>query len=270
MSNGAPPPVPGSAPAKQGMSPWAWVAIGCGAMIVIGLVGFLLAGMFVFKKGKEIVEEATGSESFEEVMQDLQKNPMKTVAETAIRVNPELDLIATDDEAGTITFRNNKTGEEATLNFEDIAEGRFSMTTDEGEYKIDAADGGEGGVTFTGPEGETRFGASADLSDVPDWAPAYPGATDTQGTMHSTSADGVMGAFTSKTSDDAQTVVDHYKKLFEDAGYTIGAESMTRTGDGAFGAVTGELADEGRSVNVVIIESGGESQVTINYNEKKP
>ncbi len=270
MSNGAPPPVPGTpaAPASKGMSPWAWVAIGCGAMIVIGVVGFLLAGMFVFKKGKEMVEEATGSESFQEVMQDLQDNPMKTVAETAIRVNPELDLISTDDEAGTITFRNTKTGEEATLNFEDIAEGRFSMSTSEGEYSIDAAEGGEGGVTFTGPEGETRFGASADLSDVPDWAPAYPGATDVQSSMHSTTADGVMGAFTSKTTDDAQKVFDHYKKLFADSGYTIGSESMTKTGDGAFGAVNGEL-DDGRSVNVVIIEGGGETNVTINYNQKK-
>ena len=256
MSNGAPPPVPGTppaAPASKGLSPWAWVAVGCGAMIVIGLVGFLLAGMFVFKKGKEMVREATGSESFQEVMKDLQDNPLKAVAETAIRVNPELDLISTDDQAGTITFRNNKTGEEATLDFEDI----------------DAGGGAEGGVTFKGPEGETRFGASADLSDVPDWVPRYPGATEVQGTMHSTSASGVTGAFTGKTTDDAQTVVDHFKQLFEDGGYEVGAESMTKTGDGAFGAVNGDLGD-GRSINVVVIENAGGTSVTVNYNQKKP
>lgn len=271
MSNGAPPPVPGTppaAPAKSGTSPWVWILGGCGAIVVVGLVGFLLAGMFVFKKGKEMVTEATGSGSLSEFVEDMQDNPAKTTAETMIRLNPELELVSTDDEAGTITFTNTRTGEEATLNFEDIAEGRFSMTTDEGEYSIDAADGGEGGVTFKGPEGETRFGASADLGDVPDWVPVYPGATETQSTMHSTTADGVMGAFTAKSSDDAEKVSDHFKQLFEDQGWKIGTESMTKTGDGAFGAINGEAGD-GRSVNVVIIESAGESQVTINYNQKK-
>ena len=58
------------------------------------------------------------------------------------------------------------------------------------------------------------------------------------------------------------------KKLFEDAGIAIGNESMTRTGDGAFGAINGEL-DDGRSINVVIIENQDGSQVTVNYNQKK-
>ncbi|MCP3962032.1 MAG: hypothetical protein GY719_29675 [bacterium] len=271
MSNGAPPPVPGNAPAKKGMSPWAWVGIGCAGIVVITVVGFMALGFFAVKKGKEMVEETTGSGSFEEFVQDMQDNPAKTAAETMIRLNPELELVSTDDDAGTITFTNTKTGEEATLNFEDIAEGRFSMTTDEGEYSIDASntvDGGEGGVTFSGPEGETRFGASADLKDVPNWVPAYPGATDTQSTLHSTTADAVMGAFTSKSTDDAQTVFDHFKKYFQDEGYTIGSESMTKTGDGSFGNINGDLGD-GRTVNVVIIENSGESQVTINYNQKK-
>ena len=268
MSNGGPPPVPGSTPAKQGMSPWAWVAIGCGGIVVLGFVVFMALGFFVFKKTKEVVQEATGTESISDFVQGMKENPAKTAAETMIRVNPELELVSTDDEAGTITFTNSKTGEEATLNFEDIAEGRFSMSTSEGEYSIDASDDGEGGVTFSGPEGEARFGASADLSDVPDWVPAYPGGTDVSSTMHTSSADAVMGAFTAKTTDDAQKVVDHFKQWFEDQGYTIGTESMTRTGEDTIGGITGEDGD-GRSVNVMIIESKGESQVAINYNQKK-
>ena len=268
MTNGAPPPVPGTAQAKKGMSPWAWVAIGCGGILVVGFIVFMALGLFVFNKTKEAVQDATGSESFSDFVQDMQANPAKTAAETMIRLNPDLELVSTDDEAGTITFTNTKTGEEATLNFEDIAEGRFSMTTAEGEYKIDAAGGGDGGVTFSGPEGETRLGASADLSDVPDWVPSYPGLTATQSTLHSTTADGVLGAFTGKSSDGAQAVVDHFKQLFEDRGYTLGSESLTRTGDGAYGLINGELAN-GRSVNVVVMESGGETTVTINYNQKQ-
>ena len=269
MSNdGVPPPIPGSAPVKKTLSPLAWVGIGCGSVAVIGVVVVVLLGSFLFQRGREMVEDATGAGSVGEFLEDMQDNPAKTAAETMIRMNPELDLVATDDAAGTITFRNTRTGEEATLNFEDIAEGRLSMTTDEGDVSIVASDQAGGGVTFSGPEGETRFGATADLSGVPDWVPAYPGATDTRSTMHSVTADGVIGALASTTSDDLQTVVDHFKQVFEDQGYEIGAESVTSAGDGAFGAITGERPDDGRSINVVIIENAGESQVTINYNQK--
>lgn len=268
MSNGAPPPppVPGTAAAKKGLSPLAWVAIGCGSLVVVGIVVFLALGMFAFKKGKEVVEGVTGSEGVKEFMQDLQDNPAKAAAEAVIRVTPELDHVKTDDEAGTITFRNNQTGEEATLNFQDIAEGRFSMSTAEGEYSIDASGQAEGGITFSGPEGKTRFGTSASLEDVPDWVLLYPGGKDAQSTFSTTSADTVVGALVSKTGDDAQTVVDHYKQFFEDEGYTIGPQSMTTTGDGAFGAITGEKTDEGRSINIAVIEQKGETAVTINYN----
>ncbi len=269
MPTSVPPPAPGSAPAKKGLPPWAWLAIGCGGLIVVSVVVFLLLGMFVFSKGKDMFEEATGSGSVSGFMESLQEDPIRTAAEAMIRMNPDLDLISTDKAAGTITFRDNTSGEEATLNFEDIAEGRFSTTTDEGNFTIDATEGSQGGMTFTGPEGEARFGASTDLSSIPDWVPSYPGATDIQGTMSASTADGVMGAFTGKTSDSAQKVVDHFKSLFEGLGFKIGAESMTRIGEESLGAITGELAVEGRSINIMVLESDEGSVVTINYHQKK-
>ena len=269
MSNGAPPPIPGTAPAKKGLSPWAWIAIGCGGLVVVGFIVIMALTMFVFNKGKELVTEATGSESFQELVEGLQDNPLKTAAEIAVNANPELDLITTDDEAGTMTFRNNKTGEEATLNFADIAEGRLSVSTSEGEYSLDASDSGEGGVTLKGPEGETRLGTSANLGDVPDWVPVYPGASETQSAFHTTTGDSMMGALSSKTGDNAQQVVDHYTELFEEQGYTIGTQSMTKTSDGALGIVSAELPD-GRSLNVMATQDkNAETTVAINYNVKQ-
>lgn len=260
MTNGTP-------AEKKGLSTIAWIAIGCGGLIVLGLVGVFGLGFFAVKKGKEMVTEATGADSFQDFVDDMQQNPAKTTAEAMIRINPDLEIVSTDDEAGTITFVNQKTGEEATLNFEDIAEGRFSMKTEEGEYRLDAADGGEGGVTFTGPEGqETRWGASADLDAVPDWVPAYPGATETQSVFNSSGPSGVSGILTAKTTDSAQKVFDNYKTHFERAGWTIDSQSMTTTGDGAFGSLVGKL--DGRTVNVGVAQQGGECQVTINYNGK--
>ena len=91
----------GAAP-KKGLSTGAKIAIGCGAVIVLGAIAMMLLLGWGVSKAKEYAEE------FEE-------NPAKAVAETAVRVNPELDLVSTDDEAGTITFRNDRTGEEATI-----------------------------------------------------------------------------------------------------------------------------------------------------------
>ena len=247
-----------------------------GGIVAVGFIGLLVLGVFLFRQGREVVREVTGAESFSEFVEDLKDDPARAAAETMIRMNPELDLIRTDESAGTVTVRNNKTGEEATLNFADIAEGRFSMTTSEGEYSIDAADavaeaaaGGEGGVTFKGPEGETRFGATASLGDVPDWVPVYPGGSDTQSAYQTTTGGGLSGAVSSKTADSVQMVVDHYKKVFEDTGYAIGAQSMTQAGDGAVGSISGELAEEERSLNVAVIKQGDETQIILNYTGKR-
>ncbi len=249
---------------KKGLSPFAWIAIGCGGLVLVGVVAVVGVLGFGFFKAKEFVEENVGDPS--EVLSELQKNPTKVIAETAIRADPNYELIDSDDEAGTITFRNNKTGEEATMNFQDIAEGKWSVTTDEGEFKVDANDGGEGGVTLTGPEGETRIGGSTTLDDVPEWVPLYPDATQTQSAYSAKTAQGVGGAVTIQTQDAAKKVVEYYKQQFEDAGYSITAETSSATPQGGFASIMGELS--GRTVAVGAVEQGGSTQVTINYNSK--
>ena len=43
-------------------------------------------------------------------MEALRDNPAQAAAETLIRVNPELELLGTDEGAGTITFRKQSDG----------------------------------------------------------------------------------------------------------------------------------------------------------------
>lgn len=246
----------GDQTAKKGLSPLAWVAIGCGALAILAVVLVAVVVGFGIFKAKEVVE-------------DFQANPAKTTAETMIKLNPEVDLVSTDDEAGTVTFKNKKTGEIATMNFEDIAEGKWSITTDEGEFTVDASSAGEGGgVTFSGPEGEARFGASADLGDVPEWVPLYPGATEAQGTYSSKTAQGVSGMVAAKTGDGSRQVLDHYKEWFEDNGYEIQGTTTHTTPDGSLSNIIGELAAEGRTLNVTVTEQKGEVAVAITYNDK--
>ena len=144
------------------------------------------------------------------------------------------------------------------------------MTTAEGEFSMDASGEAEGGVTFSGPEGEARFGASASLESVPDWVPPYPGAAEAQGTYSTQTKDGISGIVNLTTPDPAAQVTSHYKGWFEDNDYRISSETSYAQGDTFFAGITGELDSEGRTVNVGATEQGGETRVTINYNAKAP
>ena len=227
---------------KKGLSTLAWIAIGCGGLIVVGLIAIL-------------------------VVREMRENPAKTAAETMVRMNPDLEIVSTDDEAGTVILRNSRTGERVTLDLEDSAEGRFSITTDKGETRIDSAGGEAGSITIPGPDGgESRFGASADLDQVPEWVPLYPNAGSTLSLYAAQAAQTISGRVMSKTGDSAQDVIDHYTRHFNDEGYEIGATSMAPTAAGAPAWVIGEL--EGRTIRVDAMWRDGECQVLINYNAK--
>ena len=85
-----PPQVPEPPKAGKGLSPLAWIAIVVGGLVVLGFVGFLALGVFVFRRGQEVVREATeSSESFNELVEELRD----TGAEAMIRMNADPDLI---------------------------------------------------------------------------------------------------------------------------------------------------------------------------------
>ncbi len=204
--------------------------------MLLALVGMVVLGVSIFNWGRDALEEATGDRSLSDIVESLEDSPARTIAETAIRMNPEFELLSTDDDAGTITFRRIETGEEATLNFEDIAEGRFTMTTREGEFSVDATaavaagSAAGGGVTFSGPDGQTRLGANITLDDLPEWVPVYPGSSDARVAYMTSTDDGASGMLTGTTDDSVQQVVDHYRDVFEDNSFTIANESTTQSG----------------------------------------
>jgi hypothetical protein len=237
---------------KKGLSPLAWIAIGCGALVLVGgvvLVGLLGFGLF---KAKEMVADFEG-------------NPAKAAAEMMVKLNPELELVESDDEAGTITIKNTETGEAMTVDFEDITEGRLSFTTEDGEVRIDASEGGEGTMTFSGDEGEVRIGAS--LENVPDWVPLYPGASDTGGSYTSKTQEGVTGLVAMTTADDAATVLAFYEEWLSDQGYELTGRSTTSSGEGTFATLRGEVKEPARNLVIVVVRQGDETQVNVSFTE---
>ena len=111
-------------PAKKKTNPLVWILVGCLGLVVISGIIFVALGMFAFNKAKDVIE-------------DVQTNPAKAAAEMMVRMNPDLELVSTDDDAETMTIRDKTTGKETTLNWSDIAEGKLTFETDGESYTVD-------------------------------------------------------------------------------------------------------------------------------------
>ena len=247
-------PLPPVAPAKKkGLHPLAWVAIGCGGLLLLVLIGFFAAGAFVVNKAKGWVEKA-------------EANPALAAAEMVVRMNPEIDLVSKDEAAGTMTVRNKKTGETVTLSFDEIAEGRFSIEKDGERTAISVGqESAGGGLRIEGPDGEMVFGVSADREKIPGWVPLYPGASfEGQGVL--TAGSSTQGTFSQQTVDSRQEVAAFYRARFEELGIPV----QTVTAEGGEGGDTTWLTGSvgGRTLGVHIgAAEGGRTAVQISFSE---
>lgn len=231
-----------------------WILIGClGLALVFGVLA-VSCGLFVFNKGKEVV-------------QDFEKNPAKAAAETMVRLNPDLELVDSDEDAGTMTIRNKKTGEEFTADYSDIESGKMSFESDGKAVTFDAqgAADGSGIVSMTDEAGEESIvmGAQSGADAVPSWFPAYPGASDVGATYHSKDPSEETGLFTFTTTDSVDDVMDYYRDRLRDSGFDL-SENTYSSGGVRGGSLSGS-DDEGRTVAVSVSEQGDSTQVGVNY-----
>ena len=94
---------------KKGLSGLAWAGIGCGVVLLIGLVAAAL-----------LVNVCNKFSS------DLKKNPERKIAEMAIGMHPDFSVVSSNDDTKQMT------GKEMTFSYKDIADGKFAMTNSDG------------------------------------------------------------------------------------------------------------------------------------------
>ncbi len=245
---------------KKALHPMAWVAIGCAGLLLVDFLVVAVGGAFAFKKGKEIVEE-------------MEANPTKTAAELFVKLNPELELIETDEATGMMTIRNKKTEETVTLDYEAVKDGRIEWKNQDGERNsisiapTETSDGAPA-IQISTPEGDTQFGGSVDLSEVPNWVPAYPGALDREGTFSSDNASGISGAYSFKSPDKPSAVIEYYDKLLTGQGFEVSKQSFDSSGASG-GNISGTRASDGRTVTVFVQSQDDGSQSMLQYSEAK-
>ena len=219
------PPPPGAPqqPVKKGLGPLGWILIGCGGLVVIA--GLIFGGL-MFAGGRFLKNKAA----------EFEKNPAFAAAKLAVQVSPEVELVSSDEDKGTLTIKNKKTGEVMTISAEDAKEGRFVFKSDEGTAVFDAS-GQQGTLKVTTDKGETATFGAGSPQNLPSWLPVYPGGSVT-GTYDTTTAEGRTAAFTVTTRDSSDKVLEYYESEFKGAGFKVDKTTYTANNQTA-GSVTG-------------------------------
>ncbi|MCH9647189.1 MAG: hypothetical protein K0U98_03055 [Deltaproteobacteria bacterium] len=241
---------------KKGLSPLAWVAIGCVGLLVMGGIAMSLGVWFVGKKAKGLIE-------------DFEERPVEMGAKAIALANPELEFVSANEEGRTVVMRNEKTGEEMTFNFDDIENGNFSFDTGEGEVSVSAADAaGGGGLTIT-QNGKTKatIGGGGGAEELPDWVPVYPGA-DVKVGFSSTGDQGSAGIFEMSSTDTADKMLDFLEAQLEEAGYKITRQRVSVGDSGPQGIVTGTYENGKRTVNATASLDGDNTKVAVQYSSR--
>jgi hypothetical protein len=221
-------PVVAQVPGKRKTSPIVWVLV-----IVLGL--FVLGGLTIVGLGFFVMHKVKQAGLDPELMQ---RNPGLAVSKLVAATNPDVEVLSTDEGAGTITFRDKRTGKVSTITFDQAKNGKFSITAQDDQGKNATLD----------------FGGSA--KGIPEWVPSYPGGSEPKSTF-SASADGgkVSGSFTFTTSDPQDRVMSFYQDKFKELGLkTTNVTSPTG------GSIIGTNDDTKRSLIVLV---GNDSPITV-------
>ncbi len=259
---------------KKGLSPLAWIAIGCGGLILVGALALVVGAGFVFKKSKDFVE-------------GMEENPAATLGKTFAAFNPDVEFVESDEDDGTVTFYNKKTDETFTLDTSDIKDGKFSITGAEGKIEFNGSEEG-GGITIDGPDGTTRISGSAeeggitvtndagetvmrigtaDPGELPAGLATYPGAE--LGGAYSGAQNGQQaGAVTMTTADSLDQVVQFYEKIFDQGKFTINSRTRSTQGATEVAILAAENGD-GVTVQLMASHEDGKTQAVLNYAQKQ-
>ena len=245
----APPPGPPMQGAPKKISPIVWIVVGIvGFFVLCGIVFSIAVGMFVHK---------------------VKQNPALAMAKLLTAANPDVEVVSADEGRNTVTFKDKKTGETITMNFDDIKKGRIDFRGPKGEKATIQAqgEGQNGSLEIKGPDGTMKFGSGANAK-IPDWIPAYPGVT-AQANFSMQGGDGSGGTFSYTTKDSGEAVLAFYDRSLKGAGFKI-TSNVTGNSGGSSGAMI-SAEDEGtkRTLVVTLGTENGSTSVNVIYGTKK-
>ncbi len=207
-------------PAKK-RNVWLWVLGGCGVLTLLGIVGVGVALYF----GYRFVDEVS-------------KNPVRTAAKVIEMANPDIEVVAVDEEKELVTFRDKKTGTTKTVSLKELEK--------QGESR--ERTGNPAPSTDSQPSSAPPDVSISD--NLPNWVPVYPGAKVTA-KVTSGSGNKVSGSLTLMTRDKPEAVFSFYETKLNGSGF-----SVTRAAAGGYRTITAKRSSgENLTVMVMKVES---------------
>jgi hypothetical protein len=239
-------PQPGMPQPRKGLGPLAWILIILGSLFLLFVIGISAVVLFVGHK----IHQAG-------------KNPAIAIARLAVAANPDVEIVSEDDDRGTLTIHNHKTGKTVTVNAGDIKDGKLSITGDNNETLTfgTSGNGSTGGLDMKTNDGSVHIGAGP--VKLPSWLPAYPGAT-IEGNASSQNAQGSGAIFGFKTSDAPDKIVSFYKDAFASAGLKESANLNTS----AMTMIAAADSANKRECSVMISPENGQNAVRVTFADK--
>ncbi|HVT17043.1 MAG TPA: hypothetical protein VHQ90_12800 [Thermoanaerobaculia bacterium] len=251
-----PPPAAPPPPPKKGLSPLAWIGIGCGVIIIIGAIAMAAGVGFLANWAHKKADR-------------FEKNPAMAAAETIVQFSPDLEMVSKDEAAQTLTIHNKKTNETVTIAVDDIKNGKLKWKTDQGSASIDM--GSKEGFSVKtkdekGQEATITAGAGAP-QNLPSWVPVYPGAK-SQGMFSASSNTGSMQSFAVTTPDSIDKVAAFYESRLKQAGFSVQPTLMATGGTTSGGVIAANTPDGKRTMQIVLSTADNQTQAAVSYSEK--
>ncbi|MBI3830918.1 MAG: hypothetical protein HY291_15470 [Planctomycetes bacterium] len=249
-------------PPKKGSNVLLFILLGCGGIVLLGVLVMAAVGYFVYSKAKDAgIDPGL-----------MKRNPPLAAAKIAVMNNPDVELVGIDENKSTITYKDKKTGKTVTVNASEIQNGKWSVHSVDADGKTENVEtnvkpeGENGQVTVKSDKGTVTYGGGK--VDAPAWIPAYPGGT-AKSIMSTKTDESNAGMFSVQTDDAPQKVAAFYKSALEKSGFkvtesTFSADKTTQITLGT------EKSEDGRNLLVVIVQEEGKPvTVSLSYEEKK-
>ncbi|HWZ43608.1 MAG TPA: hypothetical protein VNW97_09020 [Candidatus Saccharimonadales bacterium] len=243
--------LPPVAPAKKS-NVLLWILGGCGTLILICIIAVAGFSFWAMNKAKQAGIDPELAK----------KNPGLVGARMAVAMNKDLEMVSSNDAAGTIVVRDKRTGKVTSMKFD--PEKKTMVIVDE-NGKEGTITLNSGNVEMKGPDGTVKIGANTDKA--PAWVPVYPGASPQS--VLSASAEGEQtGTAGFTTPDSTEKVMSYYGDQLKSGGFKVSTTSNTTDGKVA-GIVNGEDKVGKRSVLVTATPDDKGTNVSVSFTIKK-
>jgi hypothetical protein len=204
-----------------------WILCGLAGLILLGILGTVaMAYWFVTNPGTAMTKLLTAA-------------------------NPDIEVLNVDNAGRRLRIRDRRDGKEVTLSYDDIKNGRISLSAKDENGKV----------------GQVEIGGGA--GKLPSWVPVYPGAT-VESHISGVGADGEQteegGVYKFTSSDSPAQVMGFYQDKARDLGMKV--ELTTATAEGGHFSASEE--DNTRTMVVSVgSRSGGGASGSVTFKRKR-